>query len=217
MTAAKQARSDVDTSTWLTCAEASDLLRCSEGTIRAAVRRDMLHPQRGKRVLNGGRGSGMTKEVDIYDPHELTLLSRRRKMSTAPNDQGELSARAFELFDRGKSLREVVIDLRETPARISELHDQWFDLGGSEMVIGSTAKAELERFLGAFDDVAGLVARVAQVIGRSVEIVLTEEAPDEAHDALAKMTDAQIEQRMEMLVELGRSSGDAIASKDNEG
>lgn len=202
MTAAKRAESDVDTSTWLTCAEASDLLRCSEGTIRTATRRDMLHPQRGRRVLPGGSGRDMTKEVDVYDPRELMILSRRRKMSTAPNDQGELSARSFELFDRGRSLRDVVIELRETPAKIQELHDQWFDLGGSEMVVGANAKSELERFLGPFDDVAGLVARVADLLGRSIEIVLTEDAPAEAHEALASMTDAQVERRLAELVDV---------------
>ncbi len=154
---AKRTTPPVDTSSWLTCAQVSDVLRISENTIRKWTRRDMLHPVKGKRL----HANGSTREVDLYDPHEVAQRgSETRRLSSVPGDQGELAARAFEMFDAGKPLRDVVVMLRELPGKITELHDQWVDLGGSEIVIGRVARAELEVLLGPIADVADLVARV---------------------------------------------------------
>jgi hypothetical protein len=162
----KNGSAEVDTATWLTCAEASDLLHVSEGTIRSWARDGgRLHPRKGQRVLASGRKA----TLDLYDPHELAPMGRRGR-SPVPSGPGEAAARAFELFDAGRSLRQVVIDLRETPEKVSELHDQWHDLGGCEMVIGGTARAELERFLGPIRDVAELVKRVSDLLGERIEI-----------------------------------------------
>ena len=208
----KSATTDVDTSTWLTCAESADLIHVSQVTIRSWVRRNLLHPRSGQRVhSNGG-----TYDVKLFDPSEIALRGKRRRLSSVPNDQGELAARAFEMFDQGCPLRGVVIELRETPTKVAELHDQWIDLGGSELVLGGAARSELERFVGPFSDVAGLVEIVKGLLGREVEIVLTEDAPDRAHAELARMTDAQVERRLiEVFLDGGSGATGATGESSN--
>lgn len=171
----------VDTSTWLTCAEASDLLHCSENTLRARVRSNMLHPRKGRRVLPGAG----TREVDLFDPRELGPLSRRWK-TPAPNDPGELAAQAFELFEEGISQREIVIRLREAPDKVTQLHDLWLDMGGSDLVIGAQARVELERLVGPFVDMAELVTRVSSLLGERIDVTLSEEAAPEAPDEASR-------------------------------
>jgi hypothetical protein len=131
--------------------------------------------------------SGSIKEVWVYDPREVARLPKR-KLGSVP-DPGEIAARAFELFDDGTPARRVVTLLRETPGKVMELHEQWLELGGSELVIGKVAKAEIERIIGPFDGVAGLVRRLAEVIDNTVEFVVD---PDE-QPHLAAASDAQIE------------------------
>jgi hypothetical protein len=163
---AATARAEPDTSTWLTCAQASDLLAVSENTIRTWKRNGRLTPRTAPRTQPGGT----VLEVQVYDPRELTAMGARGGRVVAPGDAGELAARAFELFDDGVPLRRVVTRLRETPARITELHDQWTELGGADLVVTEAARAELERFVGPFADVAGLVERVRATLGMVVEI-----------------------------------------------
>lgn len=183
MQSAKSSKQAVDTDTWLTCAQASDLLGRSENTIRKWARSNVLHPARATRV----QPSGASREVEVFDPHELAKIGSRSRIASVPNDPGELAARAFELFDDGKALREVVVILRETPWKISELHEQWADLGGAKLVINQAAQVELQRFLGPFEDVADLVSRVRGQLGAVIEVECTEATP------LDRATDSEVE------------------------
>jgi len=183
MQSVKSSRQAVNTDTWLTCAQASDLLGASENTIRKWARSNMLHPSRAIRV----QPSGASREVEVFDPGELAKMGSRRRIASVPNDPGELAARAFELFDEGKALRDVVVILRETPWKITELHEQWTDLGGAKLVINQAAQAELQRFVGSFDDVADLVARVRDSLGEAILVDATEGT------ALERATDAEVE------------------------
>lgn len=162
---ARSPQPPVDTSSWLTCAQSSDMLGVSENTIRTWVRTKKLHPRRGSRV----HPSGAIRELDVFDPQELANLGRRRMVSV-PNDPGDLAARAFELFDTGTPQRRIVVALRVLPAKVEELHDQWANMGGADLVIGAAAHAELERFVGPFVDVADLVARVRDRLGAPIEV-----------------------------------------------
>lgn len=172
----------MDTSTWLTCAQASDLLRVSQNTIRTWVRRDLLRPARAGRPQPGGA----TREVDVFNPEDLAVFARRRSM-TPVSSAGEVAARAFELFDVGTSQREIVVQLRETPQRVAELHEQWLELGGADLVVGGAARVELERYVGPFVDIADLVVRVAEVTGARLEVSVDEGSP------LARASDAAVE------------------------
>lgn len=134
------------------------MCRVSYNTIKNWVLKGLLHPQRAMRMLP----HGAQREVQVFDPRELSKMARR-KIDVHGNDAGEIAARAFELFETGKSLREVVIELRETLPKVEELHEQWLRSGGSELVITPVAQRELERLVGRFDGVAGLVERVAEM------------------------------------------------------
>lgn len=135
--------------------------------------------------------SGVVLEVQVYDPRELAALMAARASAkvAAPDDPGELAAKAFELFDEGMPLRRVVIRMRETPAKVAELHDQWSELGGAELVVAGAAKSELERFVGPFEDVAGLVERIRALLGKVVEV-------EAAEGPLVTASDAEIEGAM---------------------
>jgi hypothetical protein len=146
----------VDTTSWPTHTEAADTCRVSYNTIKNWVKQGWLHPQRALRK----QANGAYREMTVFDPVELAKMARR-KGTAFPNDPGELTARAFELFDEGKTLREVVIIVRAELQRIEELHDQWSRCGGSELVITPFARQELERLIGGFEGVADLVQRVS--------------------------------------------------------
>ena len=114
-----------------------------------------LHPQKEMRLLTNGQH----REIKVFNQAELLRLIRRR----APDDHGEVAARAFELFQEGRAIREVVVALRQTPERIEQLREQWEDCGGCELVITPVAQRELERLLGPFVGVADIVERVAEL------------------------------------------------------
>jgi hypothetical protein len=146
----------VDRSDWLTVRQISDSLAVSENTVRMWVNRGTL--KNVSKAQRRGRNGGLYL-CDVFDPKEVAALdAKRRKGAPAPpSDPGEMAARAFELFDRGDELRKVVVKLRQKPEVVSELHDQWLDLGGAQVVITAEAREALERILGSFEDVADLV------------------------------------------------------------
>ncbi len=128
----------------------------SFNTINNWVRQERLHPKKEMRTL----ANGVPREVKVFDLNELMKIVRRRD----PNEIGEVTARAFELFEQGQSLRHIVITLRQSVDKIEELHDRWLSCGGSEFVITPVAYRELERLLGPFDGVADLVQRVVDLV-----------------------------------------------------
>ena len=160
MSDARKPPAEVDTATWLTSRQAADAFNASENTIRAWAQRGQI---RSARALRHHKKRGM-REVDVYEPSDVSKILSSRRLSTVNRSDGELAARAFELFDRGTPKRRIVIDLRETPAKIEELYEQWLLLGGSEVVISAEAHAELTSALGTFDGVADLVARVRALL-----------------------------------------------------
>lgn len=169
----RELRAQADTSTWPTCAQAADLLGRSPNTIRNWERRGKLHPVRVERRNESGGPS----EVLVYDPEELGRLPRR-KPDPSQVDPGEVAARAFEAFDAGRSVRQVVVALRIPPAEADELHEWWTAQGGSEVVVNQAAQAELERFVGPFVGVAGLVERLEALLGERTGPVTRTAAAD---------------------------------------
>jgi len=104
---------------WLSRNEASDLCGCSVNTIMNWQRQGLLHPVRGMQ-------SGSIRKIWLYDPHELARMPRKR---AAPLGPGELESRAFEMFDRGRTVRAVVVALRITADEAWAIRERWIDAG----------------------------------------------------------------------------------------
>ncbi len=153
--------SSINTSTWLTRNEASDLCTVSVQTLKNYERRGILHPVIAPRPDS----CGYTRAVTVYDPKELAKLPRWGR-AIASREPGEIAARCFELLSEGRSVNEIVMILREAPDKINQLREQWFDGGGADFVISPDARAAIEQHLGAFATVADLVERVGVLAQR---------------------------------------------------
>lgn len=157
----KSQNETTNTDGWLLRAQVAELLDVSHTTVKNWDG-NLLHPQKSVRSLpNGG-----SREVWVYDPHEVAKVpaARRQRARTMPGDRGEIAAQAFELLDEGMPLREVVQRLRETPEAVDILYDQWQRMGGSELVIGRLARAELVKLVGPFDGVSSLVGILRELL-----------------------------------------------------
>jgi hypothetical protein len=149
-------RPSVKTESWLTRDQARDLLRCSEAMLTHWTKTGLVHPIQEARKVKGGQ----VRAIWLYDPQELARLPlRRRGREPAPEDR---APQAFEMFNDGHKPRDVVVATRLDPDRVRDLHEQWLMMGGSDVVIATAAKRDLEAIVGPFEDVAELVARVRE-------------------------------------------------------
>lgn len=138
----------VDTAGWLTRTQAIDLLGVSMSSLTRWEREGILHVQFATR--------GNFRQVAVIDPNELCRVPRRHR-TPIPNEAGELTARVFEALDDGKSVREIVIQVRDTVVKVEELKEQWLDTGGADLVVAKAAKERLEALFGPFKTVSELV------------------------------------------------------------
>jgi hypothetical protein len=153
-----------DTSTWLTRNDAASALRRSVTTIATYERQGKLHPQHVYRPDS----RGIEHRVAVYDPKELVKLRRAEAHLPASREPGEVAASSFELFNRGMTIREVVIELREPPEHVQQLHESWITTGGSEngeLTITAHVKEALEGHLGSFTTVTDLLRLISGVVG----------------------------------------------------
>lgn len=165
---------DVDTRDWLTRVEVVDLLDVTVSLLIRLEEKGVLHPRKTPAKAPTG-----PREIIVYSPKELAANAdhlRRKAIASA----GEQSARAFEAFEAGRNVREVVVDLRVTGARAQKLYEEWQDSGGSELVITDVAKADLVRLVGPFEGVADLVEIIT---GRLRKEEITASVPVDASDA----------------------------------
>lgn len=139
------------------------MLRRSVTTIANYEREGKLHPQ----YVYRADSRGIEHRVAVYDPKELTPLRHPDLRPLAIREPGEVAARSFELFNQGKTLRDVVIELRETPDQVRQLHESWLDSGGADLTITPIAKEALEKVLGPFTSVADLLTLVESFAKRS--------------------------------------------------
>src|SRR5262245_50766069 len=63
-----------------------------------------LHAHKQMRLLTNGQH----REIRVYKEAEVRQFLRRRD----PNEDGEVAARAFEMFQEGRPIREIVIALK---------------------------------------------------------------------------------------------------------
>ena len=145
-----------ETDGWLTRNEASDMLRCSPQTLKNYESRGLLHPRHAMRSDR----SGIDRTMLVYNPKELAELPSRNpggQPRAAVVEPKEQAARAFELFRAGWELDSIVIELREDPDRIDQLHEHWLNQTRARYVITPTAKLTLEQVVGPFTSVTELV------------------------------------------------------------
>lgn len=131
-------------------------------TIASHERRGKLHPA----YVYRRDSRGIEHRVSVYDPKELIKLLPQAHRPALARDPGEVAARCFELFNDGKSIRDVVIEMRETPDRVQGLYESWSSVAGvdGELTITRTAKEALEKFVGPFSDVTDLVSLVEALV-----------------------------------------------------
>jgi hypothetical protein len=165
---AKKATLQPDTSSWLTRNEAADALRRSVTTIATYERQGKLNPRHVYRPDS----RGIEHRVAVYDPKELVNLRRDEMRPPASREPGEIAAQSFELFNRGMTIREVVIELREPPDRVQQLHESWLTTGGSEdteIAITTAIKEDLERLVGPFTTITELLLLIQRRLSRTSE------------------------------------------------
>jgi hypothetical protein len=75
-----------------------------------------------------------------------------------------MAARCFELLDQGRSLRDIVVELREKPDIVRTLKENWLDMGGADFVITPDARELLAGLVGPFESVAALIELVTQLV-----------------------------------------------------
>ena len=168
----------VDIGACLTRRQVADLLSVNIATVhdweKAGLITAYLRP-----APEGQTGPSM---VTVYDPNQIVAMPARRRKRLI-DDPGELHARAFELFDRGRSLRQVVIELRRKADEIEALYEQWLDFGGAVYVLNEAARDELARFVGPFETVDQLLVAVREKLGCTIEATVPEGATDEQIEA----------------------------------
>jgi hypothetical protein len=108
--------SSEDGDSLVTATEAADLLGVSYNTIVNWENAGRLHAHEQRRLLTNGQH----REIRVFKDAEVRKFLRRRD----PNDEDEAAARAFEIFQEGRPIREIVTALRVRPERIERLRDQ---------------------------------------------------------------------------------------------
>lgn len=142
------------TSAWLTRRQVSDMLNISQTTIIDLERKGRLHPVKGIRM-----DRNWERSVFLYDPDEVGRIPRRDRGSEA-RSPGEVCARVYELLDDGATVRQIVVETRESSDRVREIKARWIDDGGFDRVIVPAAWEALEAAIGKFESVTELVERV---------------------------------------------------------
>jgi hypothetical protein len=142
---------------FLTRSEAADLLGISVHSI-------LDHERIGRITAHWTivpDASGRLRDTPLLKVDDVLKLPRRKKsIRPTPDDPDELCARAFELFEKGQTPKQVVIELRATIQKIDALHTEWLDHEGATLTLSETIKAELVTLLGNFEDAGELVALV---------------------------------------------------------
>jgi hypothetical protein len=149
-----------DPSKWLTRNEATDMLHCARATLSNYEARGYLHPKYIKRT----DARGASQNTVVYSQEELKRLAARMKRSTM-RDPGDIAALAYDLFDEGKPLREMVKILRVTPEMLEHLRNKWLDMGkNDDLLISPTTKERLTQYTGAFDTIIDLIDRLSDLM-----------------------------------------------------
>ena len=140
--------------------EASDLRGTSPAMLIKHERAGRLIPYYSYEADMGGT----MRNLIMYAIDDVLKLPRREH-AAVPNDPDELCARAFELFEVGKTITQAVLELRAHYTKVAEFHAAWIEMGGAEIVLSATNCKRLVEIVGSFasaDELVDLVqAKVA--------------------------------------------------------
>lgn len=148
-----------DTRDWMTRLEVVQATGVGLSTIPALERRGQLHPHRAYR--RDARGA--ERSTVVYDPAEVAKLPRRGRPGI-DRSEGEITARAFELFREGRTDEEVVIELRETIDHVQYLRERWLEATAASWVISPVAREALAKLVGPFHSVTDLFEKLQMML-----------------------------------------------------
>jgi hypothetical protein len=77
-----------------------------------------------------------------FDEQEVESYATEHASGRNPKNTGEMAAQAFELFRAGQGFRDVVIQLRQTPERVRQLHREY--ALGSDLILPASVRCEIE-------------------------------------------------------------------------
>lgn len=133
--------------TMLTRSDVASIFGCSLSSVRR-MEGEVLHP-----TLDA-------KGVHCFSLLEVLQVQKKRSAQVGgATKDGDRDARAFEVFNAGGEIRDVVAQLRVTADLAERLYNQWRRAGAHDVVVTPQIKAELVRYLGAFRDARELVQR----------------------------------------------------------
>jgi len=114
---------------WPTRKQVAKELGISQTTVRRMEASKELHPV----DIDG---------VHRFDPEEVAARKRKGKPLEASRD-GELASQAFQLFQAGKRVIDVVIELRRPPNEIGTLYEEYRRHHEPDLIIPARIVAEL--------------------------------------------------------------------------
>jgi hypothetical protein len=147
---------------YLTRIEAADLLGTSPASIIQLERHGKLPVH--WTVLENALGN--MRNAPVYKIEDLLKLPRKDRARNAVHDPDELCARAFELFEKGKTIKQVVIELRASLLKIQELRSQWLEISEPLLEVDEESRQRLVQLLGPFEGAGELVTLVETRIRR---------------------------------------------------
>jgi hypothetical protein len=145
---------------WMTRYECAGFLRRSLTMIGIYERQGKLHPQ----YVSRADSRGVTHRVAVYDPQEVMKLRQPGGHADVARDLGEIAAQAFDLFNQGKTFRDVVIELKEPVDLVRQLRESWMDDGNADLTITPVTKELLEKSVGPFNNIAELAELIEGLV-----------------------------------------------------
>ncbi len=143
---------------WLTRRQVAEVLGVAEDEVERLDGR-ALHPKRSEQ-----------DRAWRYDPAEVRSLAAGASRLEPANGSGAEDAAAFELFEAGKTLPQVVIATKLPAERVAKLRSA-YDLMAGELVLSAQVVANLRRTLGPTAVASGekLAAAIEQSLQREYE------------------------------------------------
>ena len=107
--------------------DANDIPRRRRNLTRAHVAKRLGVTTTTVRRLEGtALHPSITPEgVRLFSADEVERLARTRAAKPAPEASGEVAAEAFRLFREGYAFEDIVMRLKQGPATIRRLFDEW--------------------------------------------------------------------------------------------
>lgn len=134
----------------LTRGDVAAILGCSISSVRR-LEGDILHP-----VLDA---DGVHR---FFLLEVLQVQKTRSARAVGATQEGMRDSRAFEVFDAGGGIRDVVTQVRIPVDLAERLYEAWRRAGARDVVVTPQIRAQLESYLGTITDVRDLVQRARE-------------------------------------------------------